>query len=110
MKHWAAALLPMAIRRPRVERLTERADRPNILFIMTDDPTAHAIGAYGSLVNKTPQLERLAREGALFSSVFATSSICTPSRAAILTGYLHLNDVALFNRIDNSKMTVAWLL
>ena len=86
-------------------------DRPNIIFIMTDDHAAHAIGAYGSRVNKTPHLDRLAREGALFTSVFATNSICTPSRAAILTGqYSHLNGVTMFNRFDSSRMTVARLL
>ena len=61
------------------------ADPPNIIFIMTDDHAAHAIGAYGSKVNKTPNLDRLAREGALLTNVFATNSICTPSRAAILS-------------------------
>ncbi len=64
----------------------QAADRPNIVFIMTDDHAAHAISAYGSRVNQTPNLDRLAREGALFENVFATNSICTPSRAAILTG------------------------
>ncbi len=88
-----------------------RADRPNILYIMTDDHAAHAIGAYGSHVNTTPNLDRLAREGALLTSVFATNSICTPSRAAILTGqYSHLNGVTMFNRFDSSRMTVARLL
>jgi arylsulfatase A-like enzyme len=88
-----------------------RATRPNIIFIMSDDHAAHAIGAYGSRVNKTPHLDRLAREGALLTSVFATNSICTPSRAAILTGqYSHLNGVTMFNRFDSSRMTVARLL
>ena len=50
------------------------ADRPNIVFIMTDDHAAHAIGAYGSRVNQTPNLDRLAREGMLFQNVFATNS------------------------------------
>src|SRR4051812_33438376 len=69
-----------------------RAARPNILFIMTDDHAAHAIGAYGSRVNQTPNLDRLAHEGARLNDVFATNSICTPSRATILTGqYSHLN-------------------
>ena len=88
-----------------------RAGRPNILFIMTDDHAAHAIGAYGSRVNETPHLDRLAKEGALLTNVFATNSICTPSRAAILTGqYSHLNGVTMFNRFDSSRMTVARLL
>jgi len=90
---------------------TQRAGRPNIIYIMTDDHAAHAIGAYGSRVNQTPNLDRLAHEGALLTSVFATNSICTPSRAAILTGqYSHLNGVTMFNRFDSTRMTVAWLL
>jgi len=85
--------------------------RPNILFIMTDDHAAHAISAYGSTINKTPNLDRMAKEGALFTSVFATNSICTPSRATILTGqYSHLNGVTMFNRFDSARMTVARLL
>ena len=88
-----------------------RAGRPNIIFIMTDDHAAHAIGAYGSRVNETPHLDRLAKDGALLTNVFATNSICTPSRAAILTGqYSHLNGVTMFNRFDSSRMTVARLL
>jgi arylsulfatase A-like enzyme len=86
-------------------------NRPNIIFIMTDDHAAHAVGAYGSRVNATPNIDRLAREGALLTSVFATNSICTPSRAAILTGqYSHINGVTMFNRFDSTRMTVARLL
>ena len=85
--------------------------RPNILFIMSDDHAAHAIGAYGSRVNRTANIDRLAREGATFLNVFATNSICTPSRATILTGqYSHLNGVTMFNRLDSSRITVAQLL
>src|SRR5262249_12014595 len=87
------------------------AHRPNILYIMSDDHAAHAIGAYGSHVNQTPNLDRLAREGMMMMNVFATNSICTPSRAAILTGqYAHLNGVTMFNRFDSTRMTVARLL
>ena len=49
-------------------------DRPNIVYIMSDDHAAHAIGAYGSHVNTTPNLDRIAREGAILTSVFATNS------------------------------------
>jgi len=85
--------------------------RPNIIFIMTDDHAAHAISAYGSRVNKTPHIDRLAREGTLLWNVFATNSICTPSRAAILTGqYSHLNGVTMFNRFDSARMTAPRLL
>src|SRR5437762_1016697 len=87
------------------------AGRPNIIFIMSDDHAAHAISAYGSRVNQTPNIDRLAREGMLLRNVFVTNSICTPSRAAILTGqYSHLNGVPVFNRFDSSRTTVAKLL
>ncbi|MBP7609563.1 MAG: sulfatase-like hydrolase/transferase, partial [Steroidobacteraceae bacterium] len=102
----AVALLPT-----NMSAQTGRAGRPNIIYIMSDDHAAHAIGAYGSRVNETPNLDRLAREGALLTSAFATNAICTPSRAAILTGqYAHINGVTMFNRFDGSRMTVARLL
>ncbi len=85
--------------------------RPNILFIMSDDHAAHAVSAYGSRLNQTPHIDRLAREGMLFKNAFVTNSICTPSRAAILTGkYSHRNGVPVFNRFDGSQQTVAKLL
>jgi arylsulfatase A-like enzyme len=82
--------------------------RPNILFIMSDDHAAHAISAYGSRVNQTPHLDRLAQSGMRFNNCFAVNSICSPSRATILTGkYSHLNGVPTFNRFDGSQDTVA---
>jgi arylsulfatase A-like enzyme len=87
------------------------ATRPNILFIMTDDHAAHAISAYGSKVNRTPNLDRIANEGIRFDRCFVTNSICTPSRATILTGkYSHVNGVPVFNRFDGSQQTVQKLL
>jgi arylsulfatase A-like enzyme len=84
------------------------AARPNILFIMSDDHAAHAISAYGSGLNRTPQLDRLAHDGMRFEHCFAVNSICTPSRATILTGkYSHQNGVPVFNRFDGSQPTVA---
>lgn len=68
---------------------------PNILFIMSDDHAAHAISAYGGIYDDlapTPNIDRLAKEGMLFSNVFCTNAICGPSRAAVLTGkYSHIN-------------------
>ena len=82
--------------------------RPNILFIMTDDHAAHAISAYGSVVNQTPNLDRIAKEGMRFDRCFVVNSICTPSRATILTGkYSHKNGTPVFNRFDGSQPTVA---
>lgn len=105
------ALASAMVLQPAAVIHAQRSGRPNILFIMTDDHAAHAISAYGSRINTTPNLDRLAREGALLTSTFATNSICTPSRAAILTGqYAHINGVTMFNRFDSSRMTVARLL
>ncbi|MBI5769394.1 MAG: sulfatase [Verrucomicrobia bacterium] len=82
--------------------------RPNILFIFSDDHAQHAISAYGSKVNQTPHLDRLAAAGARFTNSFVTNSICTPSRATLLTGqYSHLNGVPVFNRLDGSRDNVA---
>ena len=84
------------------------ADRPNILYIMADDHAAHAISAYGSRINQTPNIDRIAREGMRFDTCLVTNSICTPSRAAILTGkYAHVNGVPVFNRFDGRQPTVA---
>jgi hypothetical protein len=55
------------------------AARPNILYIMADDHAAHAIGAYGSKVNKTPNIDRIAAEGMRFTQCLVTNSICTPA-------------------------------
>ncbi len=65
-------------------REASAADRPNILFIMSDDHTSQAVGAYGgrlAKLNPTPTLDQLAREGMRFDRVFCNNSICTPSRA-----------------------------
>jgi len=75
---------------------------------MTDDHAAHAISAYGSRVNQTPNFDRIAKEGVRFDHVYAVNSICTPSRATIITGkYSHLNGCPTFNRFDGSQPTVA---
>lgn len=78
--------------------------RPNVLFIFTDDHAQHAISCYGSTVNHTPHLDRLAAGGARFLNSFVTNSICTPSRATLLTGqYSHKNGVPVFNRFDGDR-------
>jgi arylsulfatase A-like enzyme len=70
------------------------ASQPNIIFIMADDHAAHAVSAYGSRINRTPHIDRIANEGIRFANCFCTNSICAPSRAVILTGkYSHLNGV-----------------
>ena len=62
------------------------AEQPNILFLFSDDHAVQSIGAYGSKINKTPNLDRIADTGIIFNNSFCCNSICGPSRAAILTG------------------------
>jgi arylsulfatase A-like enzyme len=98
-------LLTNAWQSPAANRAqTAQTRRPNIIFIMSDDHASQAISAYGSKLIKTPNIDRLAKEGMRLANCFVTNSICTPSRAAILTGkYAHLNGVPVFNHIDNSQ-------
>jgi arylsulfatase A-like enzyme len=78
-----------------VSAAVQGAQKPNILYIMSDDHTAHAIGSYrGRLatLNPTPTIDRLANEGILFENAFCCNSICAPSRASVITGqYPHKN-------------------
>lgn len=74
---------------------------------MCDDHTTQAISAYGSKINKTPNIDRIANAGATLNSAFCTNSICAPSRAAILTGtYNHINEVrTIWEDLDNTRPT-----
>jgi arylsulfatase A-like enzyme len=70
------------------------AARPNVLFILCDDLRPDALGCYGSKHVKTPQIDKLAAEGVRFANAFCTTSLCSPSRASILTGlYAHKHTV-----------------
>jgi len=89
--------------------------QPNILWIMSDDHAAHAIGAYGgrlASLNPTPNLDRLAREGVRLENVFCVNSICTPSRATLMTGqYPHVNGVRTLNgAIEPERQHLARLI
>ena len=66
--------------------------RPNIIFIISDDHTSQAISAYGSKLARTPSIDRIAREGAILYNNVVANSICGPSRATLLTGqFSHRN-------------------
>lgn len=109
-----AALAGLAGCAPVERRLAagRPSDRPNILFIMSDDHAAHAISAYGSRINQTPNLDRLAREGMRFDNCFVTNAICAPSRACILTGkFSHRNGHRTnADTFDGSQITFPKLL
>ncbi|MFK7812999.1 MAG: sulfatase, partial [Maribacter sp.] len=75
----------------------KKKTRPNIVFIMSDDHAYQAISAYSDKLIQTPNIDRIAKEGMLFTNASVTNSICAPSRAVILTGkHSHIN-----GKIDN---------
>lgn len=87
-------------------------DRPNILFIMSDDHACQAISAYSNHLTQTPNIDRLAEEGMLFTNACVTNSICAPSRATILTGkhcHLHGKTDNVFP-FDTTQITFPQLL
>ncbi|MBI3882449.1 MAG: sulfatase-like hydrolase/transferase, partial [Verrucomicrobia bacterium] len=70
------------------------AKRPNVLFILCDDIRWDALGYAGNPHVKTPNIDRLAHEGVQFKNMFCTTSLCSPSRASILSGlYAHAHGV-----------------
>lgn len=75
----------------------EKSQRPNIIFIMSDDHAYQAISAYDNTLIETPNIDRIAKMGMLFTNASVTNSICAPSRATILTGkHSHIN-----GKVDN---------
>ena len=91
------------------------AEQPNILYIMSDDHAAHAIGAYGGRLaelDPTPNIDRLAKEGVRMANCFCTNAICVPSRATMMTGqYSHRNGArTLNNGVEPKKQTLAHVM
>lgn len=96
MKKYSIILvLMMSFFSCKTEKKVEVSQKPNILFIMTDDHALAAISAYKGFLSEvapTPNIDRIANEGMRFNNMFCTNSICGPSRASILTGkYAHVN-------------------
>lgn len=82
----------------------QRKERPNIIFIFSDDHAYQSIGAYGNKYAKTPNIDRLAKEGGLLTNNLVTNSICGPSRATLLTGkYSHMNG---YRRNDRTRFDI----
>lgn len=93
----------------------EHSKRPNIIYIMADDHAVQAISAYGHPISQlapTPNIDRLAKNGAIFKNNFCTNSICGPSRAVVLTGkHSHVNGFRMNgDRFDGSQQTLPKLL
>lgn len=92
-----AALLNQACNTTTGENKSTSNSRPNIIFIMSDDHAYQAISAYDNKLIETPNIDRIAQMGMLFTNASVTNSICAPSRATILTGkHTHLN-----GKVDN---------
>lgn len=87
------------------ENKLNNTKRPNIIFIMADDHASKAISCYGAGINQTPNIDRIAHEGIRFNHCYVTNSICTPSRAAILTGtHNHVNGVMTLDSKINTHL------
>ena len=87
-------------------------EKPNIIFIMSDDHAYQAISAYNSGLVKTPNIDKIANQGIKFNKAFVTNSICAPSRAVILTGkFSHLNGVPGNDQVfDGNQQTFPKIL
>ena len=97
MKYYSTILFFLGVFILGCSNNTEIKKKPNILFIMSDDHAYQAISAYDDRLIQTPNIDRIANEGMLFTNACVTNSICAPSRAVILTGkHSHLN-----GKIDN---------
>ncbi len=86
IKSVSLALLAMGLVFCNPQQNEKGSAKPNIIFIMSDDHGYQAISAYGSKMNATPNIDRLAKEGAIFTKGCVTNSLCAPSRAVMLTG------------------------
>ncbi|HWR50239.1 MAG TPA: arylsulfatase [Bryobacteraceae bacterium] len=83
-RSWIQVGAAAAVPAPRTQ--TARRERPNILFLMTDQHRADCVGAAGNSVIRTPNLDRIAREGVTFQRAYSSTPTCTPARTALLTG------------------------
>lgn len=71
---------------PKLYSQSAPKQRPNIIFIMADDLGIADVGCYGQKMIKTPQIDKMAKEGLRFTQVYAGSSVCAPSRCSLMTG------------------------
>lgn len=100
------------VRQAPIDELRAGRDRPNIVYIMTDDHATQMMSAYGSERASTPNLDRIGEEGMLFQNSFCSNSLCAPSRATLLTGkYSHKNgQLGNRNTFDGGQQTFPKLL
>ncbi len=96
----ATVLLSQTINNVKAQKADTTDKHPNIIYIMSDDHGYQAMSCYGSKINTTPNLDRIANEGMIFNNCFVTNSVSAPSRAVLLTGkYSHAN-----GQLDNMQV------
>ena len=112
MKHLKAYALPLAAAGLTACGGDAVKERPNIIFIMTDDHTTQAMSCYGGQLMDTPNMDRIASEGIRFDNCYATNALSGPSRACILTGkFGHMNGFTdNASKFDGSQQTFPKLL
>jgi arylsulfatase A-like enzyme len=86
MKHWFVLFAVLFAPVWSAAQSASRAALPNIIYVMVDDMGPSDIGAYGQQVIKTPHLDRMAKEGIVFTQAYAGASVCAPSRSVLMTG------------------------
>ncbi|WP_420320985.1 sulfatase [Flagellimonas sp.] len=92
-----STILLISCAQKKKEDKTTVLEKPNIIFIMSDDHAYQAISAYSDHLIQTPNIDRIGKEGIVFTNASVTNSICAPSRATILTGkHTHIN-----GKVDN---------
>ncbi|MDG2292407.1 MAG: sulfatase-like hydrolase/transferase, partial [Phycisphaerales bacterium] len=105
-------MLSLMLMAAPVPSVAPQPQRPNILFIYTDDHSSAAVSCYGSGLNHTPNIDRIAAEGIRFENAFCTNGICAPCRAVVLTGtHSHVNGLMDNGDVfDGSQVTFPKLL
>ena len=105
-------MLSLMLMATPVPAVAPQPQRPNILFIYTDDHSSAAVSCYGSGLNHTPNIDRIAAEGIRFENAFCTNGICAPCRAVVLTGtHSHVNGLMDNGDVfDGSQVTFPKLL
>jgi N-acetylglucosamine-6-sulfatase len=99
-------LLVLLVSVPTVN--AQQPPRPNLVFILMDDLRFDELGCTGHPFVKTPNIDRLAKEGAIFKNAFATTPLCSPSRACFMSGlYAHTNGI--FDNVDRSPQSHAMI-